>query len=379
MTKSKNRYKYVFFIDASSAASIKTDLQSAIRSLGGVHSQATFEDALQFLAQPDNCDWLVIFDNADDPKLPLPKYLPRCDHGTSIITGRNPDLTRLSPTSHWHLTGMIEASAMGVLLRAAQRQDAGDQEESNNGLEICKVLGGLPLALVQVGCYCHTLTISFTQYLRRLKQHRAKLLKIEPSLQLDGYTYSVYASIGLSYSLLDGPARSLLHLLAFFHPSSIRLDILRIAEKYGFKTNKEWFPRDEQFDRRLEKLRELLAPNGKWDDTYIDGLLNKLQSFSLISLSSSDDNTSITIHPLIQSFAQDTLSPADYSHYVQMTVYTLDGCNRYETASIFRYLPVHITEIESSQVELHINDVVSFAHILRCTGFLEDSIKNGTK
>jgi hypothetical protein len=87
-----------------------------------VHSQDTFEDALRLLAHPDNRDWLVIFDNADDPKFPLTTYIPECDHGTAIITSRNIPLAKLAPTSHWHLHGMSEQDSVQVLLKSAERE-----------------------------------------------------------------------------------------------------------------------------------------------------------------------------------------------------------------------------------------------------------------
>ena len=71
----------------STVESIKADLQSAIRSLGGAHAQDTFEDAFRFLADPDNQDWLVIFDNADDPQLPLKGEVLDASHREAFQVG----------------------------------------------------------------------------------------------------------------------------------------------------------------------------------------------------------------------------------------------------------------------------------------------------
>ena len=40
-------------------------------------------------------DWLLVFDNADDPELDLAPYFPAGDRGDVIITSRNPGVPTL--------------------------------------------------------------------------------------------------------------------------------------------------------------------------------------------------------------------------------------------------------------------------------------------
>jgi tetratricopeptide (TPR) repeat protein len=374
-------YKHIFFIDASSVESIKADLQSAIRSLGGTHSQDTFEDSLRFLAHPDNHDWLVIFDNADDPDLPLTTFIPEGDHGTAIITGRNLALAKLSPTAHWHLQGMGELESIQVLLKAAQREVASNEAESNAVTDLSRLLGGLPLALVHAGNYCDTTKIAFSEYLERFKSHRSKLMTMQPPLQLDKYSYSTYTSIKLSYSLLDEQARDLLHLLSFFHPSNIRLDILRVASKHGFELhkNEELLPWDHEHNSQSDTLQRLLMPDGSWSDVYIDSLLNQLQSSSLITLSHSNDRTSTTIHPLVQSCILDTLAQEVYTLYFSMAVIVLSSCSFTEELPLFQHLSVHIVELESRKMVIHPNHSSALAYMLYKNGNYEEAMKRREK
>jgi tetratricopeptide (TPR) repeat protein len=370
------RYKYVFFVDASSVESIKADLQSAIRSLGGTHSQDTFEDALRFLAHPDNHDCLLIFDNADDPNLLLTTFLPECDHGTIIITGRNNALVELAPNSQWRLEGMSESQSVQVLRNAAKRETFENEQEAKAAYQLCTLLGGLPLALVQVGCYCNTTKITFSEYLERFQLHRPKLMAIRSPLQLDKYNYSTYTSIGLSYSLLDAHARDLLYLLAFFHPQSVCLDILRAASKYGFEVDEDWelLPRDDQYHVILNTLRRLLTPAGTWNDIYIDHLLHQLQSSSLLSLSRSNDQTYITIHPLVQSCILDTLASEAYSLHFYMAVQVLSSCSRVEQMFLFQHLPAHIAELDGRKMTIHPNDASRLAYVVFVDGNYEKAM-----
>jgi tetratricopeptide (TPR) repeat protein len=374
MSKTIYRYQYVIFVDASSAESIKADLQSAIRSLGGKHSQDGFEDVFQFLADADNRNWLIIFDNADDPDLPLTTYIPKCEHGTIVITGRNHHLIQLAPASYLRLQGMTDSDSIQVLLKAAQRDLDGNEEEMASAIELCRSLGGLPLALVHVGCYCHTAQKSFSKYLKIFKEHRSKLMEMKPSAQLDEYSYSTYTSIHLSYSLLDESARKLFHLLAFFHPSSICVDIFQATVRYE-SLYWETLPREEQYGERWSSLRQILAPAGSWNDIYIDNLLHQLQNFSLISLSHLNEQTNITLHPLVKSCILDTLLPEDYSLYFYMAVLVLSSCGYREETHLFQYLTTHVAEMESCNMHIHPNDIAAFAYILYQNGNREESMK----
>ena len=47
----------------------------------------------RWFARPENVNWLLVFDNLDDPDLvDIEEYLPVCNHGTVIITSRRRDL-----------------------------------------------------------------------------------------------------------------------------------------------------------------------------------------------------------------------------------------------------------------------------------------------
>jgi len=49
----------------------------------------------QWFAAPGNTNWLLVFDNLDDPDLvDIEKYIPSCNHGTIIITSRRRDCVR---------------------------------------------------------------------------------------------------------------------------------------------------------------------------------------------------------------------------------------------------------------------------------------------
>lgn len=368
------RYNYVFFIDASSIATIQADLQSAIRSLGSRYSQATFEGAIRFLANEAGVNWLIIFDNADDPTVTLPKFFPPCPYGTIIITTRNPDLCQLAPDCNLQLIRMNDPEGVHVILRAAHYSIPVTEKDSIEAAAICRMLGGLPLALVQAGNYCYTTSTSLGQYQILFEKHRAALMSRPTAPHLDLYSRSAYAALDLSYTRLNETERGFLHILALFHPSSISLEIFRVAASRHFATHFASLPRGD-LDSIMQRLEGILIPDGAWNDLYINDLVHSLRTYSLISIARSGDVRSITIHPLIRSWAQDILSAAQYNQYFCMVVCILCGCSRYEDFSVLRHLPAHILNIIECAPEINVIDLVTFGDILRRAGLRSEAKK----
>jgi hypothetical protein len=121
-----------FFIDTSTIETIDTGLKNiALANKAG----STSQDALQWLRNKPE-EWLLFFDNADDPKLNLNKFLPRCNHGNILITSRNPEL-RGYAGAHSLVSDMEESDAVELLLRSAtQNTTPGNRQTA---VEIVKV------------------------------------------------------------------------------------------------------------------------------------------------------------------------------------------------------------------------------------------------
>jgi hypothetical protein len=168
-----HRFQHILFIDASSLESLQSGLISRVRAIGYEYAPKTPQEALEILAQPDDnitTDWLVILDNADDPGVNISRFLPVCQHGSILITTRNPMAGDLAPGSHLKLDVMTREEAVEALLatvfpsrpsmsvKGTTMQTSSmpplpttrDREQA--GL-IVEQLGHLPIAVVQAGCY----------------------------------------------------------------------------------------------------------------------------------------------------------------------------------------------------------------------------------
>ncbi|KAJ7265189.1 hypothetical protein C8J57DRAFT_1622277, partial [Mycena rebaudengoi] len=113
----KYRFTDMFFLDASTIETITSGLKN-IALTGSLGSEA--DDASRWLASSQN-EWLLIFDNADDPSINLFNYFPPSSRGNILITSRNPELSVHAPDAHHRISDMEEQDAMGLLLACAMQ------------------------------------------------------------------------------------------------------------------------------------------------------------------------------------------------------------------------------------------------------------------
>lgn len=407
-----NRFSHVFFLDGSTEATIKGDLQAAIRSLGTGFSQQSADDALNWLSRTQETenasakakgqmmlviDWLVIFDNVDDPNIDLIQFFPKSQHGSIIITTRNRDLAQLA-TTHWHLGPMTDDEAVIVLLKAAHRPIptiegrgektektmAGETLEKPNeqgsdyetALAIVQELGNLPVALVQAGSYAFRMHC-FEDYLSLYRRNRTRLLRDKATSQLDQYNRSVYATIDTSYAALSDAAKAVLHICSFFHNGNIPRAIFSIAANSDFLYEREKFDvsRLHATKEIAQDLRPIFYDEGEWNDIHFHETMHSLVVFSLVSVVHSSNNESfLYFHPLVHSWARDTLSREDALKYRAMAARILICATDPKHWMLHRYLTTHILELVEYG-DLHPNDNAALADILTESGAYEQGLE----
>ncbi|KAF7333469.1 FabD/lysophospholipase-like protein [Mycena venus] len=108
-----------FFVDTSTNETIDAGLKKiAVAKCFGNSAK----DGLLWLTSNVK-EWLLFFDNADDPTINLNAFIPQCDHGNIIITSRNPGLC-IYAGAHSQVSDMNEEEALALLLRSAAQGDS---------------------------------------------------------------------------------------------------------------------------------------------------------------------------------------------------------------------------------------------------------------
>jgi hypothetical protein len=92
-------------------------------------------------------DWLLIIDNADDPKMDISTIFPVGNRGSILVTTRNPHCTIHATVGSHELGEMGLDEGVKLFLRAANMNDA-SSELVQEATTIVNTMGCLALAIV---------------------------------------------------------------------------------------------------------------------------------------------------------------------------------------------------------------------------------------
>ncbi|KAJ7245374.1 hypothetical protein B0H12DRAFT_1187588 [Mycena haematopus] len=287
-------------VDASTTETIETGLKNIATAK---QSGNSLQDALNWLVSNQE-DWLLFFDNADDPEINLNQFFPKCNHGNILITSRNPNL-RVYGT-HSRVSDMEELDAVALLLKSACQEMSAPNKLL--ALDICnlKVLWYLPLGIVQAGAFIAE-SGTLDTYLDLFSKNRTKLLKKKPNQTHDDYAWAVYTTWEMSFNKLSRPAAMLLQLCSFIHGDDITENIFSRAANYA---RNHTSPDEVQYKLKgsqkvKSKFMKALSLH-KWDSLAFLKLTNELRAYSLINFDV--ERKSFSIHPLVHTWSQTTLN-----------------------------------------------------------------------
>ncbi|KAJ7698745.1 hypothetical protein B0H16DRAFT_1396407 [Mycena metata] len=292
INKSSSRFADIFFIDTSTVATIETGLKNiaVLKDFGN-----SPQDGLLWLTSKVE-EWLLFFDNADDPGINLNDYIPQCKHGNIIITSRNPGMCVYAGSDSL-VSDMEEADAVTLLLKSALQKATSRTEQI--AAEIA--LHNLPLAVVQAGAFISK-SRNLDGYLALYMKNQARLLSEKPAQSHDRYAWTVYTTWQISFDQLTPPAAMFLQHCSFFHYNGISEEIFRYASRYRFPSTG---PSKEEVQEPLEFLSHFLQPTGEWDSLQFLDATNEVQSYSLISFDA--EKKLFFIHPLVHAWGQGTV------------------------------------------------------------------------
>ena len=252
-------------------------------------------------------NWLLIFDNADDPSIALSKYFPTGDKGSILITSRNPESAVYSTVGSTRINTLSPEEAIDLLLKTAGVVDS-DIATRESARRIVNTLDGLPLALVQVGAYIKSAGCSLERYMEIYDQRRRAFQHSPP----------IYRTIHLSLQRIEGRGTEVsldaLDLLYFFTFVSSDINAEELLERAWVNKMKH----TQSSSSRHNQLRVLCNPmNVEWQPFRLRQALDLLASYSLISLKREDKL--ISIHPLIKTATHARLSEDGLLMYSNVT------------------------------------------------------------
>src|SRR5579859_7250042 len=261
--------------------------------------QAVIIQAIKVWLQ-NHRDWLLILDNADELDI-LPAFLPPRLGGHVIIT------TRAAAPGRFAQRLLVETfpQAQGILflLRRtglipldADASQASPEDQTVVEL-ITQEVGGLPLALDQIGAYLETTGSSLAAYWQLYQQHRVDLLKDYRGMLVDHPPIATTWSLSIARVEERNPAAvDLLRLCAYLSPDAIGEDILI----QGADT--------------LPSALSAVVANGY----LLDQAIEALRAYSLITRDA--QAKALAVHRLIQTVVRDSLPTETQKQWMQSVV-----------------------------------------------------------
>lgn len=166
--------------------------------------------------------FLLIFDNVEQIDILLQVW-PSSEKGSILITTRSPSVASKRATEVMHLECFSMEKALEAL-NSLTGFDPKKDEDSAAANDICQLLGGLPLAIVQMSEYIRDRGCSYEEFLRIYRKSASKIhAKGETPMEYD-HTLSTVWDISLQN--LPQDASTLQNFTAFFDPDKIEERLL---------------------------------------------------------------------------------------------------------------------------------------------------------
>ncbi|CAG8700937.1 16591_t:CDS:2, partial [Acaulospora colombiana] len=362
----------------SSESSIRHGMVQRVRSLGLVYARNTTEEAMEVLSKPDgeiSTDWAIVFDNCDNLNINISSFFPQCDHGSIIVTTRNPQLSLLSPDAHIAVGVMSPEEGSLALLKSALADSRPSESDIKHASAIAKELEYLPVALIQAGSFIKRQRCLHT-YLDKLKRNRANILKRKAIGQRDRHYHCVYDTLEVTYPELTRQCQMLLGLLSFVNYSGFSLELVHRAAGNGFRFEPvDLRDRDEQFEETIRTLHEVFIPGMVWDEQFLDDLVEELEQYSLVTRVDVYNLPTLRMHCLVSAWAHDRLSDPDKEKYLSAIVRLLISGTSEDNQDIYEFILPHLDEIPSIWGALHVNDRFGLVKMLLHGRRIDDSAR----
>jgi tetratricopeptide (TPR) repeat protein len=324
-----NSFWGVFWVDVGSESNAKNDFLAVAKTLGS--SAESVEESLRVLANTKE-HWLLILDNADDPRYDYARYLPSGTHGAVLMTSRIPECVRYSTSPAEKLEGLDGELSTQLFLKAALVPEESWQSWITQAQGIVRLLGAHTLALIQAGAYIAEGYCRLDQYLERYQRQRKRLLEHYPEQEQSRYRH-VYATFEASIDVLGSSgneagrdALDLLAILCTLQSSVLPLQVFAEAwagAKERLKAKGTVIGNTYRLGQRhASQLPEFIdGQANEWDDYRLNKASTLLTSLSLVTRHRLDDLDGLSMHPLTHAWAKDRLGREQ-----QQTAWVRVGC-----------------------------------------------------
>ncbi|KAB8272913.1 hypothetical protein BDV30DRAFT_239214 [Aspergillus minisclerotigenes] len=232
-------YETVLWFNADTEVSLKNSFVTAAGLIFGSQVSESLEGneavrrTKEWLSNPQNSKWLLIFDNYDNPSdFKLDSYYPPAAHGAIIITTRQADQV----TGRTALLDIKPFQSVDNSLTILETRSERDNLLSDIfAVQLAERLAGLPLALATAGAYLRKSPFTFQRYLQEY-ENRWNIDPRRPVKLQEYQDRTLYTTWEISYNRLmkdDPEAAAILRILAYFDNQSLWYELFHAGLKDG--------------------------------------------------------------------------------------------------------------------------------------------------
>ncbi|KFY66945.1 hypothetical protein V496_01838, partial [Pseudogymnoascus sp. VKM F-4515 (FW-2607)] len=302
----------VFWVDVGSPSTAENGFITVAKALGS--SFENINDSLQALAN-EKRSWLLILDNADDPRFDYKEYIPSGAQGAVIITSRLSGCSRYSTIEPEALEGLDLKHSTELLLKAAKIPEESWLSCGQQAKDVVRLLGSHTLALILAGAYIAEGYCQLDQYHDKYQKQRKRFLQYHPDQEQSRYC-DIYTTFEASAEVLkyskDEAGKDALDLLAIL--SMLHLTVFPLLLfKDAWTGSRRVLHAEHAEMNEIDTLRKwhvshlpalICGEADEWDDYRLMRASARLASLSLVIRNSLHNFDGLSMHPLAHAWAK---------------------------------------------------------------------------
>ncbi|CAG8956640.1 hypothetical protein HYFRA_00011951 [Hymenoscyphus fraxineus] len=306
----------VFWVNADNPSTAESDFIAIAKRFG--ETVKSVAGAVQVLASTEQT-WLLILDNADNPKFDYQFYFPSGACGAVLMTSRISECKAYSRDAYEALDGLKEEDSKELLFKAAEIPEESRSSYSEEAKQIVQLLGSHTLALIQAGAYIARGYCQFREYPEVYRRQRKQPFQDSQPNQASSRYHDVYTTFEASAAILQlseseaaKDALRLLEILSMLDFTFLPFQIFESAWNGGRAIlNANGKETSSMIDLSRSHVRQspsfLVADGEEWNPDRLNAARCLLISLSLVTRHNSP--VGVSMHPLTHAWCKDRLGP----------------------------------------------------------------------
>ncbi|KAF2791049.1 TPR-like protein [Melanomma pulvis-pyrius CBS 109.77] len=265
-------YRNIFWVTADNVINMGQSFREIAKLLGLSQTEQEMQDTNGCMVKVKNWlteasdSWLLIFDNADNLEV-LRHAWPTNGEGSVLLTTRDASAVHSPASKGFHVQPFNDTDGSEVLLKLVGL-DSASTSNRDKAVAITKSLGGLPLALTQIGGFIVQRKLPLQNFLPLYERNASKIDARKAGI--NDYEHTLSTVWEMSMSKLEGDAHNLFNILPYFQPDGID-EMLLIQGSSSVDDPVYGFLHDEM---DLGDAEEVLIRTGLVDKSAEDAVLS---------------------------------------------------------------------------------------------------------